>query len=141
MPRTATRTRPAAARTRSVPARNRPSGEARRPAPGVTRTPAQYAARARVAKALAHPSRLLILDLLADGERCVCDITPRVGADQSTVSKHLAVLKQAGIIDDRRDGPRTYYRTRLHCLRGLWDCIDNVLQENLRAQQAALGCR
>ena len=163
MPRTATRTRPAAARTRPVPARNRPSGEARtpapgvtrppsagvtrtpapsdtrRPAPGVTRTPAQYAARARVAKALAHPSRLLILDLLADGERCVCDITPRVGADQSTVSKHLAVLKQAGIIDDRRDGPRIYYRTRLCCLQGLWDCIETVLHENLRLQQTALG--
>ncbi len=48
----------------------------------------QYEARARVAKALAHPSRLIILDAIADGERCVCELTELVGADQSTVSKH-----------------------------------------------------
>ncbi len=57
----------------------------------------QYEARARIAKALAHPSRLLILDALRQGELCVCELTPLVGADQSTVSKHLAVLRQAGL--------------------------------------------
>jgi len=98
----------------------------------------RYRARARIAKALAHPSRLLILDLLGQGEKCVCELTAQVGADQSTVSKHLAVLKQAGIIEDRKEGPRAFYRARLQCLRGLWECIDNVLRENLKAEQAAL---
>ncbi len=98
----------------------------------------QYEARARVAKALAHPSRLLILDALADGEKCVCELTALVDADQSTVSKHLAILKQAGIIADRKDGPKTFYRPRIFCLKGMWDCIENVLKENLKAQQAAL---
>ena len=63
-----------------------------------------YEARARIAKALSHPSRLLMLDALAEGEMCVCDLTELVGADQSTVSKHLAVLKQAGIVEDRKKG-------------------------------------
>jgi DNA-binding transcriptional ArsR family regulator len=99
----------------------------------------RHEARARIAKALAHPSRLLILDLLADRARCVCELTELVRVDQSTVSKHLAILKQAGIIEDRREGSRTFYRLRLHCLRGLWECIDAVLRENLKAQQAALG--
>jgi ArsR family transcriptional regulator, arsenate/arsenite/antimonite-responsive transcriptional repressor len=99
----------------------------------------QYEARARVAKALAHPSRLLILDALADGEKCVCELTELVDADQSTVSKHLSILKQAGIIADRKEGPKTFYRPQICCLQGLWDCIENVLRENLKAQQAAFG--
>ena len=98
----------------------------------------QYEARARVAKALAHPSRLLILDALADGEKCVCELTELVAADQSTVSKHLSILKQAGIIADRKEGPKTFYRAQICCLKGLWDCIENVLKENLKTQQAAL---
>jgi ArsR family transcriptional regulator, arsenate/arsenite/antimonite-responsive transcriptional repressor len=99
----------------------------------------QYEARARVAKALAHPSRLLILDALADGEMCVCELTELVAADQSTVSKHLAILKQAGIVADRREGPKMFYRTRMCCLNDLWRCIETVLKENLKVQEAGLG--
>jgi ArsR family transcriptional regulator len=97
----------------------------------------RYAARARIAKALAHPIRLLMLDAMAEREWCVCDLTRLAGLDQSTVSKHLAVLKQAGIVADRKAGPKTFYRLRICCLTDLWDCIENVLRENLRAQQAA----
>ncbi len=100
---------------------------------------AQYAARARVAKALAHPSRLLILDAIADGERCVCELTELVRADQSTVSKHLAILKQAGLVADRKENSKTFYRPTMCCLKGLWECIESVLKENLKAQQAAMG--
>jgi ArsR family transcriptional regulator, arsenate/arsenite/antimonite-responsive transcriptional repressor len=99
----------------------------------------QYEARARIAKALAHPSRLLILDVIAEGEKCVCELTDLVDADQSTVSKHLSILKQAGIIDDRKEGSKIFYRLRICCLKGLWDCIENVLRENLKEQQAACG--
>ena len=103
-------------------------------------TQAQYNARARVAKALAHPSRLLILDAaLATGEKCVCELTALVGADQSTVSKHLAILKQVGLITDRRQGPWSYYNTDVHCLQGFWNCVESVLRANLKAQQAACG--
>ncbi len=98
----------------------------------------QYEARARVAKALAHPSRLLILDALADREMCVCELTELVDADQSTVSKHLAILKQAGIIADRKEGPKTFYCLRVCCLRGFWECIESVLEENLKVQRAAV---
>ncbi len=100
---------------------------------------AQYAARARIAKALAHPSRLLILDAIADGEKCVCALTELVAADQSTVSKHLAILKQAGLIVDRKEGSKTFYGTRICCLQGFWDCVETVLRENLKTHQAACG--
>jgi len=51
--------------------------------------------RAKVMKALAHSSRLFIVDELSRGERCVCELTEMIGADVSTVSKHLAVLREA----------------------------------------------
>lgn len=102
-------------------------------------SPARYAARARIAKALAHPSRLMMLDTLGDGERCVCELTALVGADQSTVSKHLAVLKAAGLVEDRREGAQTYYRLKVCCLSGFWECVEGVLKENLKAHQEAIG--
>ncbi len=98
-----------------------------------------YDARAKIAKALAHPSRLLMLDALADREMCVCELTELVGADQSTVSKHLSLLKNAGIVADRKDGVMTYYRLKIDCLRGFWNCIESVLKQNLKEQQAAVG--
>ena len=99
----------------------------------------QYEARARIAKALAHPSRLLILDALRQGELCVCELTPLVGADQSTVSKHLAVLRQAGLVDDHKKGAQAYYRLKCTCLEGFWQCLESILKENLKCQQAAIG--
>lgn len=100
-----------------------------------------YEARAKVAKALAHPSRLLMLDALAEKELCVCELTELVGADQSTVSKHLAVLKNAGIVSDRKDGVMIYYGLKVACLRGFWSCVEGVLKQNLKEQQAAIARR
>jgi DNA-binding transcriptional ArsR family regulator len=100
-----------------------------------------YEARARLAKALAHPSRLLILDALEVEETCVCDLTRLVGSDQSTVSKHLAVLKNAGIVEDRRDGSMIFYRLRIRCLAGFLGCLDSLLEENLKAREAELASR
>lgn len=98
----------------------------------------RYEARARIAKALAHPSRLLMLETMEEKERCVCELTELVGSDQSTVSKHLAILKQAGLVEDRKEGVMVYYRVKVCCLRGFWECLEGVMAENLRAQQAAL---
>ncbi len=98
-----------------------------------------YEARARVAKAMAHPSRLLILEALQERERCVCELTELVGADQSTVSKHLAVLKQAGLVEDRKQGTMTFFRPRVACLEGFWRCIESVIRENIKSQTVALG--
>jgi ArsR family transcriptional regulator len=102
------------------------------------RSKRRYEARARIAKAMAHPSRLLMLEAMEAEEKCVCELTKLVGADQSTVSKHLAVLKQAGLVEDRRQGVMVYYRVKVCCLQGFWDCIEGVLAENLKTQQAAL---
>ena len=103
------------------------------------RTRQLYEARARVAKALAHPSRQLILDALAESEMCVAELTELVGADQSTVSKHLAVLKNAGVVDDRKEGSMTFYRVKIRCLRGFWQCVESVLRKNLEEQRVVIS--
>ena len=100
-----------------------------------------YQARARVAKALAHPSRLLIVDALKEKDWCVCELTELVGADQSTVSKHLAVLKNAGIVEDRKEGSSNFYRLRIHCLDGFFGCMESVLEEDLRGRAAQMAHR
>ena len=100
-------------------------------------TPKQQAlfeARADIAKALAHPTRLFIVDMLSKGERCVCELREAVGADISTVSKHLSVLKKAGILEDDKRGLQVYYRLRCTCVLSFFSCIEGVLRENAKKQ-------
>lgn len=60
-------------------------------------------------KALAHPTRIQILRLLENGPLCVCDILPQVDSEQSNTSQHLSVLRQAGLLESRRDGTKVIY--------------------------------
>lgn len=86
-----------------------------------------YKRKAQVLKAMAHPSRLAMLEALADGERCVCDLQKIVGSDISTVSKHLAVMRAAGLVLDRKAGLWVHYRLRVPCVLQFMDCIEAVL--------------
>lgn len=90
---------------------------------------ARLAARANVAKAMAHPSRLAIVERLAKGTACVCDLVALVGADISTVSRHLSVLKSAGIVAGERKGAWVHYRLRCPCVLQFLDCVEAVIRE------------
>jgi DNA-binding transcriptional ArsR family regulator len=83
--------------------------------------------KADVLKALAHPTRLMIVESLAKGERCVCELNELFDADHSTISKHLAVLKQAGLVSDRKDGLKVYYRLECSCIMNFIKCITDVI--------------
>jgi DNA-binding transcriptional ArsR family regulator len=96
-------------------------------------------ARAKILKALAHPTRLFIVNELAAGERCVCELQRDIGADLSTVSKHLSVLKNAGLITDEKRGLQVFYRLHCPCILNFISCIENVIQENARRHQALVG--
>jgi DNA-binding transcriptional ArsR family regulator len=98
----------------------------------------KYAQRTNVIKALAHPSRLYIVDTLAEGERCVNELTTLVGSDMSTVSKHLSVLKNAGVVKDERRGASVYYSLRIPCILSFFKCADAVL-DALRKDQDGLA--
>jgi len=65
---------------------------------------------ANIFKALMHPARLSILEILRDGEQCVCHLEAVLGCRQAYISQHLMVLREAGLVEDRREGARIYYR-------------------------------
>ncbi len=100
---------------------------------------AKYEARAQIFKALAHPARLRVMDALAQHkEQCVCDLTELIGSDMSTVSRHLSVLKNAGLVAVEKRGQMVFYRSTVCCLSGFTDCVEKVLANNAKQQQAVL---
>jgi DNA-binding transcriptional ArsR family regulator len=94
-------------------------------------------ARAEVFKALGHPSRLAIVDALAAGERCVCDLNELIDADLSTVSRHLAVLRNAGILSSEKRGNQVFYRLECPCITSFYGCVESVI--NGTGQPTTLG--
>jgi len=94
----------------------------------------RFELHAQVLKALSHPTRLCIVNELAKNEKCVCELQELIGDDISTISKHLSILKQAGIIEDRKEGLRVYYRLRLKCLPMFLSCVENLIIEKTKLQ-------
>jgi len=81
--------------------------------------------RSRLLKSLAHPSRLLIIEMLEVRPRCVGELTEAIGADITTVSKHLSVLKRAGLVRDTKRGTYSEYELVCSCVTHLVDCMEN----------------
>lgn len=86
----------------------------------------KYKERAQTMKALAHPTRLFIVDFLADGEKCVCEIVEQVGVDISTISKHLLVMKNAGLVMDEKRGLNVFYKLVCPCVSSLFTCLEDI---------------
>ncbi len=81
--------------------------------------------RAAIFKALGHPARLRIVEELLAGERCVCELVDVSSGGWSTVSRHLSVLKAAGIVEDDKRGLQVFYRLALPCVGTFLDCLGN----------------
>ena len=99
-----------------------------------------YEARASIIKAMAHPARLLIIEELDKKERCVGELTEMIGADTSTVSKHLTVLKNAGLVSDERKGTTVYYRLLCPCILDFIGCIETVIESKAQHHMEMLRC-
>lgn len=98
----------------------------------------RYELQARIISAVAHPLRVAILDLLKDGEVCVCDIAARVGSERSNTSRHLAIMLRAGVLQTRKEGLQVYYSLRTPCIVNFLNCATQALEANLREQARAL---
>lgn len=85
-------------------------------------------AKANILKALGHPTRLWMAEQLAGGEKCVCELAEHIDADFSTISKHLTVLKQAGVVIDEKRGKQVFYRLKVPCVLNFMPCIEEVIQ-------------
>jgi ArsR family transcriptional regulator len=92
----------------------------------------QHEARAKIIKAMAHPSRLFIIEELNKKEHCVNELTDMIGADASTVSKHLSILKNAGLVADEKRANCIYYTLRCPCIMDFVSCVEGVLSANAK---------
>lgn len=102
--------------------------------PPNAREMALIAAKANILKALGHPTRLWMAEQLADGEKCVCELAEFIDADFSTISKHLSVLKQAGVVEDEKRGKQVYYRLKVPCILKYLPCVEAVIKANVQEQ-------
>ncbi len=89
----------------------------------------QYQQSAELLKAIAHPERLRILVALREGEECVCHLTVLLGQRQPYVSQQLSYLREMGLISDRKDGLRVYYRVQDPRVFQLLDAVGQMIGE------------
>ena len=94
--------------------------------------------QAAVAKAIAHPLRIAIVDLLKDGQQCVCDIAEHVGSERSNVSRHLSVMVSAGVLTYYKKGLKVIYRIKTPCIVDFLSCLTNCLKEQARENDELL---
>lgn len=94
--------------------------------------------RSDIIKAMAHPVRLLIIEYLKEGPRAFSEIFGLFGLDKSTVSKHLHVLKETGIVTSRKNGADMIYTLEVPCVTDFFGCVTAVIENNVRRQQVCL---
>ena len=95
--------------------------------------------QAEIAKAVAHPLRIAIVNFLKDGEQCVCDIAQYVGSERSNVSRHLSVMVNAGLLDYRKEGLKVIYRLKTPCILDFFSCVSRVLRQQVKDSERLLS--
>ena len=94
--------------------------------------------QAEIAKAIAHPLRIAIVNFLKDGEQCVCDIAQHIGAERSNVSRHLSVMVNAGLLEYRKEGLNVIYRLKCKCIVDFFSCVSSVLKQQVKDNEKLL---
>jgi ArsR family transcriptional regulator len=94
--------------------------------------------RAKIIKAMSHPVRLMMIEFLKPGECSFSDIFDLFQLDKSTVSKHLLVLKEAGIVSSRKSGADMIYKLEVPCVTDFFGCVTAVINSNVKKQQICL---
>lgn len=94
--------------------------------------------RSKIIKAMAHPVRLMMIETLKTGEHSFSEIFDLFKLDKSTVSKHLLVLKESGIISSRKNGTDMIYRLDVPCITDFFSCVTAVIESNVKKQQVCL---
>jgi len=98
-----------------------------------------YQKQAEVVKGFAHALRIAILDFVKDGEKCVCDIAEHVRAEQSNVSRHLALMVSSGVLVSRKQGLKVLYRLKTPCVLDFLACVNRCLLEQAQEHKRILN--
>ncbi len=104
-----------------------------------------YERQVKLYKALMHPTRLAILDMLREGEECVCHMEAVLGLRQAYISQQLMVLREAGLVEDRRDGWNIFYRVVKPQIYAVIEAMDELAGQKIarsteRHRQAPRSC-
>lgn len=95
--------------------------------------------QAEIAKAVAHPLRIAVIDFLKEGEKCVCDIAEHVGSERSNVSRHLSVMVRAGVLSCRKEGLKVFYDLRTPCVVDFLTCAARLLRQQAKDNEELLA--
>jgi ArsR family transcriptional regulator len=95
--------------------------------------------QAEIAKAVAHPLRVAVIDFLKDGEKCVCEIAEHLGSERSNVSRHLAVMVNAGVLSCRKDGLKVFYALKTPCVAEFLSCVTRVVKHQAKENEKLLA--
>ncbi len=95
--------------------------------------------QAEIAKAIAHPLRIAVVNFLKDGEQCVCDIAEHIGSERSNVSRHLSVMVNAGLLEYRKEGLKVIYRLKTPCILEFFSCVSRVLKQQVKENERLLA--
>ena len=82
--------------------------------------------------------RVLLVDALTGGDQCVCELNALAEIDQSNISRHLAVLKKAGVVSDRREGMKVFYHLQTPCILKAFECAIEVVRADAKRRNADL---
>ncbi len=94
--------------------------------------------RADILKALAQPTRLKIIEFLRDGERCVCEIFPAIGEEQSNTSRHLVLMLTSGILSRRKEGLKIYYAIKHPEILDIVDIVTLLVKQEIAGRHELL---
>jgi DNA-binding transcriptional ArsR family regulator len=94
--------------------------------------------RAEVLRALAQPTRLKILDLLRNGERCICEIVPAINGEQSNISRHISVMQKSNLITTRKDGVKVMVKVRDPRIFEILDTVGLFLKAQMQEQRRVM---
>ncbi len=95
--------------------------------------------QAEIAKAIAHPLRIAVVNFLKDGEQCVCDIAQYVGSERSNVSRHLSVMANAGLLEYRKEGLKVIYKLKTPCILDFFSCTTACLKQQVKDNKRLLA--
>ncbi len=94
--------------------------------------------RADILKAMAQPTRLKIIEFLRDGERCVCEIFPAIGEEQSNTSRHLNLMQAAGVLSRRKDGLKIFYAIKHPEILEIVDIVTRIVKQEIAGRHELL---
>jgi ArsR family transcriptional regulator len=97
-----------------------------------------YERQSEIAKSIAHPLRMAVLDYLKDGPQCVCDIAKAVKSERSNISKHLSIMVSSGVLEYQKKGLQVIYKVRTPCVIECVTCLTKCLKEKAKEEQKLL---